>query len=282
MKLENRLNKAEKLTPIEYKIKEYILANKEDIIDKSIQEISKELFISKSALHRFCHKIGLKGLNELKLEIMKDEKNKPDYEIDVNYPFEKDASCKEIAEKLLQLYEITIKDTFNTLEEKDLMEIAKLLCKAKKIDIYTHSHNLNAAENFQDKMMTIGKNVQCHESFYKQRMQVLASTSENVALIISYSGKAQFILPIVEKLYELNVPVVLIGKEGVNPYPQYIKYTLGICGKENMRDRISQFSSHIAVQYAMDVLYGCIYNLEREKNIQSLYKQIEYMDDRKL
>lgn len=48
-------------------------------------------------------------------------------------------------------------------------------------------------------------------------------------------------------------------------YTNYIKYQLSISDKENLRDRISQFSSHIALQYILDVLFSCIYNLNREK-----------------
>ena len=44
---------------------------------------------------------------------------------------------------------------------------------------------------------------------------------------------------------------------------------------ENLRDRISQFSSHIAMQYMLDVIFGCIYNMDREKNIEYLKKSID-------
>ena len=49
---------------------------------------------------------------------------------------------------------------------------------------------------------------------------------------------------------------------------------------ENNRDRMSQFSSHIAMQYIMDVLYSCIYNVRRKKNTKYIYDSIDYMDDR--
>ena len=63
-----------------------------------------------------------------------------------------------------------------------------------------------------------------------------------------------------------SVKVIQIGKAGSNYYSQYVTYHLSISDSENNRDRMSQFSSHIAMQYIMDVLYGCIYNEKRRKN----------------
>lgn len=129
-------------------------------------------------------------------------------------------------------------------------------------------------------MLTIGKSVNCPSSFYNQRLTVLASDQKYIAIILSYSGKATFILPIVKKLYEKGVKVIQIGKAGSNYYSQYVTYHLSISDSENNRDRMSQFSSHIAMQYIMDVLYGCIYNEKRKQNTKYIYDSIDYMDDR--
>lgn len=73
-------------------------------------------------------------------------------------------------------------------------------------------------------MLTIGRSVNCPSSFYNQRLTVLASDQKHVAIILSYSGKATFILPIVKKLYEKGVKVIQIGKAGSNYYSQYVTY----------------------------------------------------------
>ena len=130
-------------------------------------------------------------------------------------------------------------------------------------------------------MLTTGKSsVECPKGFYKQRLTALASNSKHAAIILSYSGKATFVKPILKVLYQKKVPVIYVGKSGGNLYPQYVTCALTISGRENLRDRISQFSSHIAMQYMMDVIFGCIYNMDRENNIQYLKESIGFMDDR--
>ena len=107
--------------------------------------------MSKSAIHRFCKKIGLKGFNELKVILAKDiSEMKSDIEmIDVNYPFERKDGPQMIAKKLSKLYEIAIYDTYDYMDFIELHKVAQLLHKAEVIDIYTHSHNMNVAEIFR-------------------------------------------------------------------------------------------------------------------------------------
>ena len=282
MKLEKRIELCDSMTPLESEIASYILNNKDVVMKLKIQELADTLFISKSAIHRFVKKIGFNGFNDLKVNIAKEDADllENNSYINVNYPFQAKDNPRQIAFKLLELYEKAIKDTFEYVDLDQIKAVSQLIDSADVVDIYTHAHNSNIAENFQDKMLTIGRSVNCPSSFYNQRLTVLASDQKHVAIILSYSGKATFILPIVKKLYEKGVKVIHIGKAGSNYYSQYVTYHLSISDSENNRDRMSQFSSHIAMQYIMDVLYGCIYNERRKKNTKYIYDSIDYMDDR--
>mgnify|MGYP002769455342 FL=1 len=282
MKLEKRIELCDSMTPLESEIASYILNNKDAITKLKIQELADILFISKSAIHRFVKKIGFNGFNDLKVSIAKENADllENNSYINVNYPFQAKDNPRQIAFKLLELYEKAIKDTFEYVDLDQIKAVSQLIDSADVIDVYTHAHNSNIAENFQDKMLTIGRSVNCPSSFYNQRLTVLASDQKHVAIILSYSGKATFILPIAKKLYEKGVKVIQIGKAGSNYYSQYVTYHLSISDSENNRDRMSQFSSHIAMQYIMDVLYGCIYNEKRKKNTKYIYDSIDYMDDR--
>lgn len=282
MKLEKRIELCDSMTPLESEIASYILNNKDAVTKLKIQELADILFISKSAIHRFVKKIGFNGFNDLKVSIAKENADllENNSYINVNYPFQAKDNPRQIAFKLLELYEKAIKDTFEYVDLDQIKAVSQLIDSADVIDVYTHAHNSNIAENFQDKMLTIGKSVNCPNSFYNQRLTVLASDQKHVAIILSYSGKATFILPIVKKLYEKGVKVIQIGKAGSNYYSQYVTYHLSISDSEINRDRMSQFSSHIAMQYIMDVLYGCIYNEKRKQNTKYIYDSIDYMDDR--
>lgn len=284
MNLDNLIKYADNLTPTENQLAKYILANK-DIVEKaSITELSELTFVSKSAIYRFCKTIGLDGYNELKVKIAQDmpDQNDSVRQIDINYPFGAEDSPRMIAQKLLYLYSSTITDTHNFIDIVELTTISKLINKADIIDIYTHAHNITIAENFKDKMRSIGRMVNCSDSFYNQRCMATASRLNHVAIILSYSGKATFIPSISKTLYKKKIPMVLIGKAGNNKSTSLIQHRLYISDRENLRDRISQFSSHIAMQYMLDVLYGCIFKLNYHENMNYIHETINIIDDRNL
>lgn len=282
MTLENAIRLAEHITPTESELGSYLLRHLDAIPGLSILELSAQTHISKSAIHRFCKKLGYGGFNEVKVAVAKElaEARANSAWIDVNYPFGENDGPQPVAQKLARLYETAIQDTYRCMDFVQVQQVARLLNRARGIDVYTHAHNMNVAENFQDKMLTIGRLVNCPKGAYNQRATVLAATADRVALILSYSGRASFIRPILPVLHEKKVPVILIGKAGSNRFPEHVTHALSISGQENLRDRISQFSSHIAMQYMLDVLFGCIYNIERQKNIDYLTRSMDFMDDR--
>lgn len=271
------------LTPIESHIVDYIFKHKEDILLFSINDLATVLYVSKATILRFCKKLGFKGFNDFKVQLAKDlNSNIDNKSVDINYPFNSFDSSKDISDKILKIYESTIKDTYNCIDYYKLNAIVRVLNSADVIDIYASAHNFNIAETFKDKMLTIGKYVNCIENFYDQRLNASASTNTHIAIILSYSGRANWIPIILKKLKEKQIDVIWVGRNGQNLYPSLISYHLGVSDLENFRDRISQFSSSIAIQYMMDVLFGCIYNFENEKNTKYIHNHLDYIDNRKL
>ncbi len=282
MTLENIIKCCEGLTPTENQLVQYILQNKEQVQNLSIQSLAERTFASKSAIHRLCKKLGLNGFNELKVKVAQDlvEDHKTRTQIDVNFPFTAHDTQRIIAEKLLKLYEASITDTYHSIDMEDLKKCVTLLHDADIIDIYTQAHNLNVAENFQDKMRSIGRSVNCPKSTYEQRCIATASKKNHVAVILSYSGRASFVLPIVEILGKKQIETILIGRLGNSMMQKHIKHHLYISDKEDLRNRISQFSSHIAMQYILDVIFSCIFKQDYQMNIDYIQEVMGLIDDR--
>ena len=171
-----------------------------------------------------------------------------------------------VAKRLLDLYEATVRDTFHSIDVDMLERCVNLLHGADVIDIYTYAHNLNIAENFQDKMRTIGRVVNCPKSVYEQRYTAAAANKRHVALLLSYSGRAVF----------------LVGRIGNTTSNGAIKNRLYLSDREDFKNRISHFSSHIAMQYMLDVLFSSIFKKDYRKNINYIDEILSIVDDRHL
>lgn len=284
MTIENMIKCCGNLTPTENRLAQYILQNKEQIEKLSIQELSEKTFVSKSGIHRLCKKIGINGFNELKVKLVQDvvEESKNNDQIDANFPFGSSDTQAVTAQKLLKLYEASIADTYNSIDLGELNSSVKLLHNADIIDIYTHAHNINVAENFQDKMRAIGRLVNCPRSFYDQRCTAIASKKNHVAIIISYSGRATFLPSIVGILHKMGIEIIWVGRLGKSVESNYISHNLYISDRENLRNRISQFSSHIAMQYMLDIIFSCIFKIDYERNIHYIQQVANIVDDRNI
>ncbi len=131
-----------------------------------------------------------------------------------------------------------------------------------------------------DKMRSIGRIVNCTKSFYDHRCTAAASKNNHAALLLSYSGKSNFLKPISEILYKKDIETIWIGRIGSSSVPEYIKHRLYISDRENFKNRISQFSSHIAMQYMLDLIYSCIFKKDYNHNIKYIKEIANIVDDR--
>lgn len=136
MKLEKRIELCDSMTPLESEIASYILNNKDAVTKLKIQELADILFISKSAIHRFVKKIGFNGFNDLKVSIAKENADllENNSYINVNYPFQAKDNPRQIAFKLLELYEKAIKDTFEYIDLDQIKAVSQLIDSADVID----------------------------------------------------------------------------------------------------------------------------------------------------
>lgn len=283
MTFENMVKCCDRLTPTEYKLAQFIIKNKRLIQKLSIQELANRTFVSKSGIHRFCKKLGFDGYNGLKLKLIQDlSLGTKDKSIDANFPFLETDNHAMVAKRLLDLYEATVRDTFHSIDVDMLERCVNLLHVADVIDIYTYAHNLNIAENFQDKMRTIGRVVNCPKSFYEQRYTAAASNSKHVAMLLSYSGRAVFLPDIIEMLSRNKVEMILVGRIGNTTSNGAIKNRLYLSDREDFKNRISHFSSHIAMQYMLDVLFSSIFKKDYRKNINYIDEILSIVDDRHL
>ena len=65
MKMIQRLQLLEHLTPTEQILVDYLKENSEEFIGLKPREVSDKLFISVSTIYRLINKLGLRGVNDL-------------------------------------------------------------------------------------------------------------------------------------------------------------------------------------------------------------------------
>lgn len=261
MDIKRRMELAEGFTPAEQQLAGTVLALGGRLHGLTIKELARAAHVSIPSVHRFCKKLGLEGFKELKVEVARSEARRADQkgEVDINFPFAANDTADAVLAQMASVYQTTLADTRDLLDPAALERAAELLDRARGIDIYTQSHNLYPAQMFCDRLLSIGRSASCFESGERQTRIALASDCHHVAIVISYSGLGPNLATILPILHERNVPTIFVGTpNGCRLNPGLDVY-LHVSDRESLQNRITQFASHIAVQYVLDSLYGCLF-----------------------
>lgn len=277
MDIKRKITQGKGLTPTEQQLGQTVLAMGENVRGLSIKEFARQANVSVASIHRFCKKLGLEGFKELKVELVRAASyvdSAP--EVDIDFPFDATSTPAQVMERMEGLYQTTLAETQELLDPAQLDHAAKLIMRAGTVDIYTGSHNLYPAGMFRDRLLSAGKSATCHDSVEAQVRTALASGPDHVAIIISYSGLAPNLKEILPILSSRHVPVIVIG----TPYcarihPGFAAY-LTVSDHESMTHRITQFASHIAVQYVLDSLYSSYFAKDYARCSEFLERSFPY------
>lgn len=282
MDLAHRIRSLNTLTPADQALVECIFSLQDRIDAYTIEDLAQAAHTSAASISRFCKKLGLKGFREFKVELARSQAHSSNTGaiVDINYPFSEGDSPRTIAHGLQALYELTISDAVACLDYGLVQRAARMVRDARQVDIFTHSHNASVADSFQERLLRLGRTAVVSRSEEQQRIIATAADPHTVAIVISYSGRATFLKNVLNILHIRHVPIILVGTEDAHRVHPDVDLHLQISDREHPQLRISQFASHIALQYALDVLFGCIYTLDYERNARYLATTNPLIDDR--
>ncbi len=272
------MREATDFTPSEQQLAQTIMALGARLQGQSIKELAGMASVSIASVHRFCKKLGLEGFKELKVECARAEASHASdhVPVDINFPFKADEDASTIATRMGALYETTITDTLDLLDLNEITSSAQLIANAEHVDIYAHSHNVHPAQMFEERLLSIGKPVSCPLTWEREIRCALGSDETHVALVISYSGLSRNIRELLPVLHKRQVPVIFVGSPAVRRRNPGLAAYLFVSDREHLQNRITQFSSHIAVQFVLDTLFSCVFARNYDCNRAFLTETLPY------
>lgn len=278
MDIERRIREARGLTPTEQQLAATVGAMGERLQGYSIKEFARAANASVPSVHRFCKKLGLEGFKELKVEVARTEalRRRRPGAVDINFPFSAGDGAENVLTGMASVYESTMRHTRELLDPAAVDRAADLVARASVVDIYTQSHNLYPATMFRDRLLSAGKAATCFQGMEQQIRTALASDASHVAVLISYSGLAHNLRDLLGILHEQGTPAVLIGTPNAERLHPGLAVYLRVSDQESLQNRITQFASHIAVQYVLDTLYGCFFARDYERSLAFLERSLPY------
>lgn len=229
------------LSKQEKKIADYIFEKKGQISYQSLSEISKSIGVGEATIVRFVKKVGFEGFKELKLQIAKEDF--PIIEIDYeDYIDNIQANINE-----------TISNTKSLIDRKEINKAISRINKAERIFIYGVGDSGVAALELQDKFLRFGKTAVTYSDNHFQIMSAAITTSKDVVIAISLSGKTKDIIDSLEIAKKNKAKIIVITNHVKSPVAKLADYVLITAGRETLLDGGSLISK-ISQLYIIDIL----------------------------
>lgn len=260
---------------------DYILKEGENIKDKSIQSMAQETYTSAPLFIRIAKKLGYSGWNEFKDAYLKElEYLYQSSEIDASIPFVVSDDFMTIAHHISQLQIETIQDTMKLLDHDSLYKAMRIIRSCREIDMYGVSSNVLSAQQFAQQMFLIHKKVNICQLTGNDTIQAALSNQKHCAILISYSGETEYIIKVAKILKRKKVPIIAITCIAENNLSKMADVCLRISSREMLSTKIGDFSSSQSIKTMLDILYGCIFSLNYQQNLEDKISLAKEVDDR--
>lgn len=263
---------------------EFVLREKDNIMNYTIQEIAEQTYTSKATVVRFAKTLGYSGwrefIKDFVAEVHYEDSHSKD--VDVNYPFNAGDTTSEVIEKLRTLQMEAIQDTTDIMDVAVMEEAANRLFKAKRVALLGMSPNIYIGELFRRKMVTVNKPV---EVVNPTEDGIVSRTlgPEDCAIVISYSGNTENVAPTshIKTLKDRGVKLIGITSGGTNYIRDNIDCVLTISSKERLYTKIANFATEESIQFILNVLFSVYFKKEYQKNIQFKIEGSRFLEIRR-
>ena len=276
MRLLKAMREAERFSPTEQSVIDYMLKNPTEIASLSIRELAERTFTSPAAVFRLCQKLGLKGYNEFKIRFMSEmSRAVQDGSVSaiIRRPITDKDSIGDIVRKMAALEVEAIEETKNEMDLAQLERIARRMAKATVIDIYAYDQNYAIAETAVYNLLQVKRAAVAHNAMNSQFSQALISDKTHFALLISRSGENRRLMRTARILKERHVPTALLSCQKDAPLSKLCDEFLYVANTLDYLDCGGNIFS-VGVRYYLDVLFG-IFLSRNFQEIEEFYDVFE-------
>nr|WP_237756452.1 MurR/RpiR family transcriptional regulator [Lactiplantibacillus herbarum] len=241
------------LSVTDRKIADYIIADPVKTAAQSISNLAAAVGVSTATVSRFVKRISFNSFRDFSRELMAAEPVEQS-NAEAFQDVEKQTTFKGIAESTFNSIRSSLDQTSQVMTEDDLKQAVHLLLKARIIGFYGLGGSAVAALDGYHKFVRTG--ILCaHNSDYDmQLMQAAQMTSQDVAVVISHTGRNQQTLQVLSTLIAQKVPVIALTSFGNSPLARESTVAF-ISVAEEINYRSEGLTSLIAQMSIIDSLF---------------------------
>ncbi|MBR2048814.1 MAG: MurR/RpiR family transcriptional regulator [Oscillospiraceae bacterium] len=263
------------LSNAERKVADYFLSNMENVFNMPIAALAQDAGVSQVAWIRFCKAIGFSGLKELKKELFAQTQKRADENAAAPFSDVREIiSMRALIDGIKQNSIQAIQDTAQLLDPSTLETAAQAILKAKTVRIFGMGASGIVGEDLHSKLMRINKNSYFSTDPHTQLTYAANMVPQDVAVLISMSGKTKEVLEILALAKQCKTPTIALTKYSKTPLAVNADTVLYISAPE-ISMRSGAMSSRLAQLMVIDALFTAVAHMDYETIAVNLEKSLE-------
>lgn len=235
----------------EKKIADYVINNKEKIIEMTVSELATQSNVSEATIVRFCKKCNLKGFHDLKINIAKEMVNSKEKKVTNKLDSNNIAQSLQniLANKIEEL-----KQTISMINEEDIKKILDAIKKARIVQFAAVGNTIPVSMDGAYKFNQLGIASVTNTIWETQLAFTYTLTKEDVVIVISNSGSSKKLVTLLEIANERKATTISITNHENSPVANESKYHINTATREKLF--LDEFSfSRVSAMVVIETLY---------------------------
>ncbi len=269
------------LTKAEKKVADFILANPKTVLFMSITDLAEACNVGDTSVFRFCKTMDLKGYQEFKMVLsLSINEGQDGMDQFTGNNISMDDSFSELAKKVLNTNINALTETYSLIREADIDRAINMLHEARMIYFFGVGASMLTAMKAMNKFLRIENKVFCIQDSHMQSMVASTMTSEDVAMLFSYSGATKDTIHVAQIAKKAGAKILCITRFVKSPLSTYADLTL-LSGANEGPLQGGSTSAEISQLFLIDLLYTEYYrryfencSLNNEKTSASVIEKL--------
>lgn len=238
-------------TDTEKRIAEYILENKDEVVNFSSQHFAKEINSSAAAIVRFSKKIGYNGFTHLKVELARDHSEE---EQSFDKLIKEEDTIETMVRKSHYSNHRTFDNTYKLLNLEVLDASIAAISNARRIYLLGIGGSGIVCQDLYHKFVRIDADVVYFDDFHLEMSSLTHITENDVTIALSYSGQTREIIMAQKLAQDKGATTIAITQVGRNELSKNSDFVINI-PKEESEVRLGSIASRFSMLAISDLLY---------------------------
>lgn len=206
------IQRKEQLSRLENQVLEYMMEHPREVVESTLEELSKKIYASTATISRTCKALGYSGYQELRIVLTQYVSRKPTEPKVIS----EDSPINGTSQRVLR--EVT--GTLNQLATFDLDKAMKMIQDSRTIEFIGVGASYTNCVEAARKLTFAGRPSNAREDWDELRAVAQAMTSADLAVVVSYSGETLHIIEYTTILTNNQVPILAITGDTHNTLAQ--------------------------------------------------------------